>query len=164
MLPGRIPNHTHLIGKPADWDESALGHCAALHCRAEIIDGVMYLRSAWVPSPAELQLLNSGASIELGIAGGGHPVVNMGVGNPPPVFGTSVRGVYTITEEVADDGSVWMVTTGRFGDQVFEQRSRIADASLIYGQPEAAIADDIRCMRICAVEAGLLPALPTARG
>lgn len=39
--------------------------------------------SAWQPTPAELALLNAGASIHLGIVGAAHPPVLLTVGPAP---------------------------------------------------------------------------------
>ena len=73
----------HPIGAPKDWNEAEHGKCGGLFVRADPIDGLMFLRSAWQPSKTELAALNGGASVLLGVSGQSHPVVNMGVGPTP---------------------------------------------------------------------------------
>lgn len=84
MIAGRIPGATRALGAPAQWDDVA-GElpCGTLPIRDEVIDGLPFMASAWLPTPEELARLNEGASIELRIFGRGHPVVSVGVGEAP---------------------------------------------------------------------------------
>lgn len=81
MIPARIANATRTLGQPVDWDaETPVG---TLWIRDEMVEGVNFMRSAWTPTPAELDRLRTGATVILSIAGVSHPVVNMEVGEPP---------------------------------------------------------------------------------
>lgn len=82
MQPGQIENPTRVLGKPADWDDAAQGPCGTLPIREVVINGLGFAASAWVPSPEEIELINAGhpVIIGLGVEGDRHPVVFMGVG------------------------------------------------------------------------------------
>ena len=81
MLPGKIENHTAKFGAPKGMDQPKV---LDLFIRQEMIDGLLFMRSAWHPTPAELAAINAGAPIILGISTpNAHPVVHLGVGNIP---------------------------------------------------------------------------------
>jgi hypothetical protein len=83
MLPAIIENHTTCAGKPKDWDAAKSGHCGGLAVRVEQYDGLVWMVSAWRPSPDELAALNRGACINLRLSAPQHPVVGMSVGPVP---------------------------------------------------------------------------------
>jgi hypothetical protein len=70
MTPHNIKNFTAVLAPPKNWDE-AKGPCAHLPIRLTM-DGVM--ESAWKPSMDELEILNKGGVVILGILGI-HPAV-----------------------------------------------------------------------------------------
>ena len=70
MIPRRIFGATHRLGKPGNWDAESNGDC--VHLWIKIENGVCW--SAWEPTPEELERLNAGASVVLGIVGGQPPV------------------------------------------------------------------------------------------
>ncbi len=72
MLAKRINNETRHFART----ENLLG----LSIRDEKIDGMDIMISAWEPTPNELALLNSGATIYLHIVGVQHPPVALTVG------------------------------------------------------------------------------------
>lgn len=72
MLAKRINNETRYFART----ENLLG----LSIRDENIDGMNVMISAWEPTPSELALLNSGATIYLHIVGTQQPPVALTVG------------------------------------------------------------------------------------
>lgn len=83
MQPAVIEGWQHAPGAPADWDPDRHGHCGALPIRLDVHSGIQFMTSAWEPTPDELAALNRGAKVQLGVAGGSHPVVRIGVGPVP---------------------------------------------------------------------------------
>lgn len=79
----KIPGFTREIGKPKNWDEATQGPCASLPVRDVIVDGQPFMLSAWKPTAAELELLNKGLGIYLGVSGFNSPVLFMGIGDAP---------------------------------------------------------------------------------
>lgn len=76
MRPGAIRGATRVLGKPANMTDE---QCAPLHIHDTVIDGYPYMVSAWIPTPAEVQLIMSGQPIFLYIGGQQHPPVMLGV-------------------------------------------------------------------------------------
>lgn len=90
MKPAVIENSTHSLGAPQSWDQEANGRCGVLHVKAEVIDGIGFLRSAWEPEEPDPGLLLAGARMVLGIAGRpnehgqiAHPVVHLALTDVP---------------------------------------------------------------------------------
>lgn len=81
MLPGLIEGRTNVA---AAGDELAKEGVRDLAIKVVRIGDLNFMQSAWFPSPAELDLLNRGAPVILGISAPRHPVVHVIVGNPPP--------------------------------------------------------------------------------
>lgn len=75
MEPGIIPCATRDLAKPRNWDEQRDGKCGSLLVRDEVSGGVPVMRSRWIPSAAELKMLNAGGSVELVVFGAVHPPV-----------------------------------------------------------------------------------------
>jgi hypothetical protein len=102
----RIDNSTHTLPAPSNWDEDQSGRCGTLHARAEVIDGVQFLRSAWEADTREIGWQLVGAKIVLGVTpirgatGLAHPVVHMGILPPPEDFAPAV----TIRQYATLDG------------------------------------------------------------
>jgi len=72
------------IGAPADWDQDLDGSCGAIFV-ADAVDelsGLNFMYSLYQPTAADLEALNRGGFLRLGIAGRGHPVFNMVVMKP----------------------------------------------------------------------------------
>lgn len=70
-----------LIGAPKDWDQRLDGDCVPLPV-ADAVDplsGHNFMYSVWRPTAAEIEALQAGGAIRLGVAGHVHPVVNMTV-------------------------------------------------------------------------------------
>jgi hypothetical protein len=78
MLIRRIEGATRNLGAPADWDGD-ISKCNVLPIADVMTDHGPFMVSAWEPTPAELEAINAGASIQLWIAGTGHPVVSLAV-------------------------------------------------------------------------------------
>jgi hypothetical protein len=87
MMICRIPGATRNLGAPADWDGKTDPHCSVLPILDHQVGGRNVMTSAWEPTPEELAALNAGAKILLSIFGTGHPVVSLGVGEPPEAGG-----------------------------------------------------------------------------
>lgn len=85
MLAARIPGATRCLGAPANWNEEKDGLCGVLPILDTIIDGHNVMVSAWEPTPEELVALAAGGKVYLHIYGTVHPVVAVGVGQPPEV-------------------------------------------------------------------------------
>lgn len=83
-----VEGATDLMAKPKNWDDEKMGSCRPLPVRVEMKeigkteDGfdlkMLTCTSAWKPTREELALLNSGAVIELVIAGQ-QPPCRLGV-------------------------------------------------------------------------------------
>jgi hypothetical protein len=78
MLIRRIEGATRNLGAPADWDGD-LSKCNVLPIIDVDTDQGPFMVSAWEPTPAELEAINAGGSIQLWISGTGHPVVSLTV-------------------------------------------------------------------------------------
>lgn len=82
MTPVTLIDETRNIGKPKDWDET-VGPCSSLsvHDSAANDPEATYniMTSAWKPDANELQVLNEGGFIYLGIWGINHPVIRLSV-------------------------------------------------------------------------------------
>lgn len=74
MLARRIVGFTHKFGEPERWDETKYGHCSPLAVRVSTLEGAQICETAWEPTPAELKMLNSGASVILRVMGNQPPV------------------------------------------------------------------------------------------
>lgn len=90
MKPAVIEGSTHALGAPQKWDQDANGRCAVLHVKAEVIQGIGFLRSAWEQDEGDAGLLLAGARMVLGIAGSpdqnnqiAHPVVHLALTDVP---------------------------------------------------------------------------------
>lgn len=80
MTPVTLLDETRKPGAPKDWDES-LGPCGALSINDSAWGGPdathNIMTSAWKPSKEELDILNAGGHVFLGIHGVIHPVVQL---------------------------------------------------------------------------------------
>lgn len=83
MQSGRIEGANLDLGKPKDWDERIHGKCVTLAVRREVVQGMVTMTSAWIPTQDELDRLNLGASVHLEICSAVHPAVSLAVGEPP---------------------------------------------------------------------------------
>lgn len=84
MIPVPNPVATRRFAPPRGWTPETHGDCGTL----EIADvagagGLNFMESLWRPDADELAALAAGASVVLGIEGGSHPVVYVGVSAPP---------------------------------------------------------------------------------
>lgn len=73
---------TRTIGAPSDWDERSEEPCASLSILDQPdprINNENVMLSLWKPSEEELELLNQGYPLMLGIVGRQHPVIQIGV-------------------------------------------------------------------------------------
>lgn len=76
MIAVRIKGATSLYGAPDGWKPED-GECKGLYVRKEAHGKHSVLLSAWKPSISELELLNNGGSVVLGVLGEEHPPVLM---------------------------------------------------------------------------------------
>lgn len=78
----RHPACTHDIGAPADMQD---GSCSALPVFEYATEHGMFTYSFWKPDTVELERLNNGGSVMLGVRAVGrqHPVVAVGVAEDP---------------------------------------------------------------------------------
>lgn len=90
MKPVVIEGFTHALGAPQTWDQEANGRCSVLHIRAEMIQGIGFLRSAWEVESREAGALLAGARLVMGISGMptsdnqiAHPVVHLDMTDVP---------------------------------------------------------------------------------
>lgn len=79
MTPVSLINETRCPGKPTDWNEEEHGDCVALSINDSAWNNpeatYNIMTSAWKPNKEELDILNSGGHVFLGIFGITHPVV-----------------------------------------------------------------------------------------
>ncbi|BEV15093.1 hypothetical protein HBDW_18810 [Herbaspirillum sp. DW155] len=78
MLIKRIDGSTRQLGAPADWDGKDMS-CGVLPVLDVQTAEGNFMFSAWEPTPPELEALNKGANIILGVRGTAHPVVSLQV-------------------------------------------------------------------------------------
>lgn len=78
MLIKRIAGATRALGAPADWDGKDMT-CNVLPVLDVQTPEGNFMYSAWEPTPPELEALNKGANIVLGVRGTAHPVVSLQV-------------------------------------------------------------------------------------
>ncbi|WP_276841698.1 hypothetical protein [Herbaspirillum huttiense] len=78
MLIKRIDGSTRQLGAPADWDGKDMS-CGVLPILDVQTPEGNFMFSAWEPTPPELEALNKGANILLGVRGTAHPVVSLQV-------------------------------------------------------------------------------------
>lgn len=83
MIPGRIQNATRTLNAPRDWDGVSELPVGALPILDYVAQDVPAMASAWLPTPEELTALAAGAPVILSIVGRSHPIVGVGVGEPP---------------------------------------------------------------------------------
>jgi hypothetical protein len=75
MQIGRITGTTRVLGK-------AQGYMG-LPVRDELVSGQPAMRTAWLPTPKELEALNAGAPVHVIILGSAHPPILLEVGEVP---------------------------------------------------------------------------------
>lgn len=78
MLIKCIDGFTRQFGAPADWDGKDMS-CGVLPVLDVETGEGNFMLSAWEPTPPELEALNKGANIILGVRGTVHPVVSVQV-------------------------------------------------------------------------------------
>ncbi len=89
MIPGKIENHTAVFTAPTD-NEAKIGK---LHVRSETQNGIHFMSSAWIPTPAELASINAGAPIILSVScPDAHPAVALSAGNIPSDNDVPMKG------------------------------------------------------------------------
>lgn len=82
MKLGRIHDHTRVIGKPDDWDDS-LGECPEVFVRDELIDGLHFMQSAWIAEAQEVGWMLAGGTLNLAISAPQFPLARIGANLPP---------------------------------------------------------------------------------
>jgi hypothetical protein len=75
MNPAIIKNATRNLGPPPDVSSS---DCGRLFVRDVKEDGFIGMKSAWKPTPEELQILNAGGCVMLTVFSSIHPMVSIG--------------------------------------------------------------------------------------
>lgn len=78
MQVDRIPGANRVHGAPENWDESR-GEILGLPTRDEEDpgSGLFFMVSQFTPSAEELEILNAGGSIRIGISCDQHPVLRI---------------------------------------------------------------------------------------
>lgn len=79
---GRIAGATRVLNAPEGWDNKKV-FCGSLPIKDGKMANQKTMTSAWFPTPEEIQNMADGAPIYLVIIGETHPVVALGVGEPP---------------------------------------------------------------------------------
>jgi hypothetical protein len=108
MLIKCIDGFTRQFGAPADWDGKDMS-CGVLPVLDVQTAEGNFMFSAWEPTPPELEALNKGANIILGVRGTVHPVVSV-----------QVAADITPTEKHPDD-----IAVDRFAEAM---KAKLADA------------------------------------
>ncbi len=90
MMIGMIEGCTRILGK----SQGYLGLSIKDQTYLDVTTGetVPTMVSAWLPSPAELEALNKGASIHVRLFGNQHPPIMLSVGTPPEEIDTNSSG------------------------------------------------------------------------
>ncbi|MBH1992477.1 MAG: hypothetical protein I8H86_06280 [Sphingomonadaceae bacterium] len=72
------------IGAPANWDADLDGSVGTIFVTdaVDTLSGMNLMYSVYQPTPADLEALNAGGSIRLGIMGDRHPVFQLCVLTP----------------------------------------------------------------------------------
>jgi hypothetical protein len=77
VKPVTIEEETLKIGAPPNWDHEK-GECGALSVHVCTgVDDLPMMLSKWKPDPEDLECLNNGGSIYLGVYGTRHPVITV---------------------------------------------------------------------------------------
>lgn len=78
MIPTKLDDETRSLAPPDDWNEELNGPCETLSVfEAPTDDGGNLMISAWMPTDAEIEGLQAGKPVYLGIRGVAHPVVTL---------------------------------------------------------------------------------------
>lgn len=77
-------NGSRRIGPPKGWDAQLDGECGDIYVADAVdpVSGLRFMYSVYKPTPADLEALNAGGLLRLGIAAPAHPVFQLGVLSP----------------------------------------------------------------------------------
>ncbi len=75
MIAVKIKGANKAYGAPAEWNPAKDGDCGVLQVRVENRGRHPVMLSCWKPSSAELEALQRGGSVVLGVVGDEHPPV-----------------------------------------------------------------------------------------
>ena len=82
MKPVIINGTNNYLKASSNWDFILHGPCCDLYVRAlRSPDGIVSIKSAWIPTPAELIKLNKGHPVILNVIAAQHPPVWIKVGD-----------------------------------------------------------------------------------
>ncbi len=79
MEPVKHSSHNFNYGPPSGVSEEEIGN---LSCRRELEDGYPLVTSHWKPSAEELEILNAGGTVRLGVNAAPIPPLRVGVEAP----------------------------------------------------------------------------------
>ena len=75
-----IPGFTRKMGPPEGWDAERDGPCATLYIRDSVISGIQYMVFALEFLPHEIEQMQKGESVKIGIAGNQFPLMFTHIG------------------------------------------------------------------------------------
>lgn len=82
MTPRRIEGATRYLGAPKGWEPESDGTCSHLAIQDQQYGEGNMMVSSWEPTPAEIELLQTGAPVRLAVYGVDHPPVFIWVPTP----------------------------------------------------------------------------------
>jgi len=84
------------IGAPKGWDQTLDGECGAVFVTdaVDTLSGQNFMYSVYKPTAEDLEALNNGGVVRLGIMGFSHPVFNMSVLGPKLAESCDVETVW----------------------------------------------------------------------
>lgn len=81
MINHRISGQADVFGAPEGWDVSLDGPLGTISVRSEvdIVTGMPIKLSLWKPTADELEILNGGGMLKLGVCCNRHPVISLDI-------------------------------------------------------------------------------------
>lgn len=91
------------IGPPKTWDQELDGECGTIFVTDAIdtMSGMNFMYTVFVPTAEDLEALNNGGALRLGIMGSAHPVFNMAVLGPDRVKAGECEPVWDLGPVIA---------------------------------------------------------------
>ena len=75
MFPVKLTDESRNLKKPSNWNDDVNGPCSDLSICDIQLNDMNYMVSAWMPTEEDLQKINRGGPIYIGINGHSHPVI-----------------------------------------------------------------------------------------
>lgn len=90
------------IGSPTDWDQNLDGSCGVTFVTdaVDTLSGMNIMYSVYPPTSADLEAMNAGGAIRLGIMGRSHPVFQLAVLTPQVCERADLKPMWDLGEPI----------------------------------------------------------------